>query len=137
MIPDTEEIAYQKNEVKKKAFLLIFISFIFSFIYWKIIVINLVGNEIQNGAGWPSIICPFLFYGLYELNKKIKNYSWAIGPMMAVCIGIFFGAISGFFERGAGGIVIQAVLTTFGSVFSIIYLYKNKYITVNFFNWEI
>ena len=58
---------------------------------------------------------------------------------MATSIGIFLGAISGFFEKNADGLIIQAVLTTFCSVFSIRFLYKNKLITVNnkFLNFTI
>lgn len=131
MVPNTTEISFQWNEIKKKTFLLILLSFLSALIYWKIITLNLVGNEIQNGVGWPSIISPFLFIVLYKLNEKLTDYSWIIGLMMAICIGIFFGAISGFFEKGADGLIIQALLTTFGSVFSIIFLYKNKFIIVN------
>lgn len=131
MSPSATEISFQRDEVKKKTFLLILLSFLSALIYWKIITLNLVDNEIQNGAGWPSVICPFLFFGLYKLNEKLTDNSWIVGLLMAICIGIFFGAISGFFEKGADGLIIQAVLTTFGSVFSIIYLYKNKIITVN------
>ena len=50
---------------------------------------------------------------------------------MAVTIGIFLGCISGFFQRNTGGLVIQAVILTFGSALSMIWLYKNKFITVN------
>lgn len=56
MIPASTEISFQHDEVKKKTFLLILLSFLSAFIYWKIITLNLVGNEIQNGAGWPFVL---------------------------------------------------------------------------------
>ncbi len=131
MVPSATEISIQQNDVKKKTFFLMFISFLSAFIYWRVLSINLVGDEIKNGVGWPAVICPFLFFIVYMFNEKIKQYAWIAGPIMAMSLGIFLGAISGFFEKNAEGLIIQAVLTTFASVFSILFLYKNKWITVN------
>lgn len=127
----SEEISYWLNDVKKKAFLLILVSFISAIAYWKIITINLVGDEILNGAGIPSIISPFLFYIFYQLSEKKLKYTNCIGILMAISLGVFFGSISGFFERNTDGLIIQAVSTTFGSVLLLIFLYKNKFIIVN------
>jgi hypothetical protein len=60
--------------------------------------ISIQYSEIQNGAGWPSIISPFLFAALYNLKEKLTDYIGIVGLLMAICMGIFFGAISGFFE---------------------------------------
>lgn len=131
MQPNDQEITQQYNEVKKKAFFLVFVSFLSAIVYWKVILLNLVGNEIQNGVGWPAIICPFLLVLLYNTKEKFVDYAFIVGLVMAICLGIFLGTISGSFEKGFEGVIIKAVLTTFSSVFAIIFLYKNKFITVN------
>lgn len=128
---NSEIINKYYNDIKLKTSLLLFISFLTAFSYWKIINLNLVGNEIQHGVGLPILICPLLFWAVYLINDKINHYAWLSGILMAISIGIFFGAISGFFEKGANGLIIQTVLTTFGSVISNIYLYDKKFIIVN------
>lgn len=125
------ESAKQYKELKIKTLILIFLSFLSAIIYWKLILLNLVENEIQNGFGFPAIISPFLFAALYFYQEKFKGHALIVGLSMAVCLGIFLGSISGCFEKGFNGIIIQAVLTTFSSVFAIVLLYKNNFIKVN------
>lgn len=125
------ESAKQYKELKIKTLILIFLSFLSAIFYWKLILLNLVDNEIQNGLGFPAIISPFLFAALYFYKDKFKGHAFIVGLSMAVCLGIFLGSISGCFDKGFYGIVIQAVLTTFCSVSAIVILYKNNFIKVN------
>jgi len=129
MFPNKNESSIALTQVKNKTLLLLFISFITAFAYWKILAVNIVGDEIANGMGIPSILSPFLLGGLYMLKDRVKAMPIALG--MSVCAGIFLGSMSGVLERGVPGLVIQALLATFITTLSVVYLYKNKYISVN------
>lgn len=118
-------------DVKKKTLLLLLVAMVSAFVYWKILMVNIVGDEIANGLGIPSLLSPFILFGLFKL-KDVKGIS--VKPIafgMAVCAGIFLGSVSGVLERGTPGLVIQAILATFVTTLSVVYLYKNKYIKVN------
>ncbi len=117
--------------VKKRAISLILTSFISAFIYWKLIVYNLVGDEIKNGVGFPVAIAPFLLFFFYSYLVKNIHRAFLLAYPMAVTLGIFLGGISGFFERNTDGLIIQVVMLTFATSLSMIWLYKNKIIVVD------
>lgn len=125
------EVDRQFNEIKKKTIALIILSFISALIYWWLIKTNLVGDEIKNGVGIPLIFSPFITVGLFFLADSKVQLASVIAYPLAIFLGVFLGGISGFFERAGDGIVIHAVLVTFTSAISIVYLYKNKLIKVN------
>ncbi|MBN2801457.1 MAG: Bax inhibitor-1/YccA family protein [Deltaproteobacteria bacterium] len=52
------------------------------------------------------------------------------GPIYAVLEGLFVGGISALFEMRYPGIVIQAVMLTFGTAFSLLLAYKTRMIKV-------
>jgi uncharacterized YccA/Bax inhibitor family protein len=129
MILNENESSIALTQVKKKTLLLLLISFVSAFVYWKILAVNIVGDEIANGMGIPSILIPFLLGGLYMLKDRVRVMPIALA--MSVCAGIFLGSMSGVLERGVPGLVSQAILATFITTLSVVYLYKNKYIKVN------
>jgi uncharacterized YccA/Bax inhibitor family protein len=63
-----------------------------------------------------------------------KEWSPVLAPAYALVEGLFLGAISAFFEARYPGIVIQAVMLTFGTLFSLLFAYRSGLIkaTENF-----
>ena len=63
-----------------------------------------------------------------------KEWSPVLAPAYALVEGLFLGAISAFFEARFPGIVIQAVMLTFGTLFALLFAYRSGLIkaTENF-----
>lgn len=63
-----------------------------------------------------------------------KEWSPVLAPAYALVEGLFLGAISAFFEARYPGIVLQAVMLTFGTLFSLLFAYRTGLIkaTENF-----
>ncbi len=63
-----------------------------------------------------------------------KEWSPVLAPAYALVEGLFLGAISAFFEARYPGIVLQAVMLTFGTLFSLLFAYRSGLIkaTENF-----
>lgn len=87
----------------------------------------------ENGTGWIMIgaIAGFVVALITIFNKKAAPFT---APMYAVCEGVLLGGISSLFERMYPGIVIQAVLLTFGTLGALLLAYKTRLIraTENF-----
>lgn len=69
-----------------------------------------------------------LVVGLITAFWKTKAFIFA--PIYAVLQGVFLGAISAFFEAMYGGIVIQAVALTIGTLFALLAAYRSGLIKV-------
>ncbi len=87
-----------------------------------------------TGAGpyvWGGAIGGLVF-ALATIFKK----EWApvTAPLYALTEGFFLGAISAMFEQRFPGIVMQAVLLTFGTLFALLFAYRSGLIraTENF-----
>jgi uncharacterized YccA/Bax inhibitor family protein len=63
-----------------------------------------------------------------------REWSPVLAPAYALVEGLFLGAISAFFEARFPGIVMQAVMLTFGTLFSLLFAYRSGLIkaTENF-----
>jgi uncharacterized YccA/Bax inhibitor family protein len=63
-----------------------------------------------------------------------KEWSPVLAPAYALVEGLFLGALSAFFEARFPGIVIQAVMLTFGTLFALLFAYRSGLIkaTENF-----
>ena len=63
-----------------------------------------------------------------------KEWSPVLAPAYALVEGLFLGAISAFFEARFPGIVMQAVMLTFGTLFALLFAYRSGLIkaTENF-----
>ena len=63
-----------------------------------------------------------------------KEWSPVTAPLYALVEGFFLGAISAVFEMRFPGIVFQAVLLTFGTLFALLFAYRSGFIkaTENF-----
>lgn len=87
----------------------------------------------ENGTGWIMIgaLAGFVVALITIFNKKAAPFT---APMYAVCEGVLLGGISSLFEKMYPGIVIQAVLLTFGTLGALLLAYKTRLIraTENF-----
>jgi len=74
--------------------------------------------------------------GLVFAIATIFKKEWApvTAPMYALTEGFFLGAISAIFEHRFPGIVMQAVMLTFGTLFALLFAYRSGLIkaTENF-----
>ena len=63
-----------------------------------------------------------------------KDWAAATAPLYALCEGLFLGAISGLYELKFHGIVLQAAMLTFGTLFALLAAYRSGLIraTENF-----
>ncbi len=84
--------------------------------------------------------------GLYAIGGAVAGLAFALAtifkktwapvtaPLYALAEGFFLGAISAVYEARFGGIVFQAVLLTFGTLFALLFAYRSGWIkaTENF-----
>lgn len=84
--------------------------------------------------GRPEAAMPFvvggviggLVFGLITNFKK--EWSAVTAPLYAICEGLFLGAISALFESKVHGIVMQAAMLTFGTLFAMLAAYRSGWI---------
>ncbi|KAF1702540.1 Bax inhibitor-1/YccA family protein [Pseudoxanthomonas suwonensis] len=83
------------------------------------------------GYVWGGMIAG-LVLALVTIFKK--EWSPVTAPMYALAEGLFLGAISSVFEARFPGIVMQAVMLTFGTLFALLFAYRSGLIraTENF-----
>ncbi len=83
----------------------------------------------QNSSGWILIgaIAGFIVALITVFNKKASPFT---APLYAVCEGVFLGGISSVFEARFPGIVMQAVLLTFGTLGALLLAYTSRLIQV-------
>lgn len=92
------------------------------------------------GAEDPSTLMPYIMVGaiggLVVALVTVFKKDWAplTAPIYAVLEGLFLGILSAFFEMMYPGIVLQAILLTFGTLASLLVAYKSGLIraTENF-----
>ena len=110
-----------------KSFILIALVFSTALLSWDFMS-NLEGGIVYVIAS--AIIA--LIIGLVTSFKP--TWSPYTAPAYALFEGVFLGAISGFFDKMFPGIVIQAVLLTFGTFFCLLMAYRSGLIkaTENF-----
>ncbi len=83
----------------------------------------------QSGSSWIMIgaIAGFVVALITIFNKKAAPVT---APLYAVCEGVMLGGISSVFERMYPGIVMQAVLLTFGTLGALLLAYTSRLIRV-------
>ncbi len=95
---------------------------------WNQVEFNAEGQAM--GAGlymWGGLLGGFAL-ALVTIFKK----TWApvTAPLYALVEGFFLGAISANFNYMYDGIVIQAVMLTFGTLFALLFAYRSGFIKV-------
>ena len=97
-------------------------------------------NQIQFTPQGPVGAMPYLLGGaigglVFALATVFKK-EWApvTAPLYAIVEGFFLGAISALYNARFEGIVLQAVLLTFGTLFALLFAYRSGLIraTENF-----
>lgn len=90
-------------------------------------------SQPQSGGGWilAGGIGGFIIALITIFNKKAAPVT---APLYAVCEGLLLGGISSWFERQFPGIVVQAILLTFGTLAALLVAYTSGLIkaTENF-----
>lgn len=83
----------------------------------------------QNSTGWIMIgaIAGFVVALITIFNKKASPFT---APIYAACQGVMLGGISSLFEKQFPGIVMQAVLLTFGTLGALLLAYTSRLIKV-------
>lgn len=89
----------------------------------------LTWNAPQERAGWIMIgaIAGFITALITIFKKTLAPIT---APVYAVCEGILLGGISSLFEKQFPGIVLQAVLLTFGTLGALLLAYTSRLIRV-------
>jgi len=90
----------------------------------------------SNAATLMSLVMPAAILGFIVALVTIFKKEWSAitAPIYALLEGVFLGGISAVFESAYPGIVIQAVMLTFGVLFCLLMAYKSGVIkaTENF-----
>src|SRR5690606_28296944 len=75
-----------------------------------------------TGYGWGGALAGFVL-ALVTVFKK--DSSPVTAPLYALAEGLFLGGVSSLFEARFPGIVMQAVLLTFGTLFALLMAYRS------------
>jgi len=84
-----------------------------------------------TGAAVSGSVYPLMMIGLFGgmifafVTIFKKEWSNITTPVYAVCEGLFIGGISAVFEMKYPGVVMQAVVLTFGTLFCLLIAYKS------------
>ena len=108
-----------------KVFLMLLLLVLASAYTWKFMIAgNMAALQVAMIGG---AIGGFIFAIITAFKQ-----SWApvTAPIYAVLEGLFLGGISAFFNAQYPGIVMNAVLLTFGTLFALLFAYKSGLIKV-------
>lgn len=107
--------------------------------YVLLAVLSLTALATWNAMGDPAIAILFLQYywvlliaglGVAILTVFVRRAVPYTAGIYALIQGVVLGGLSWLFEASYGGIVLQAVLLTFGVLFAMLTLYSTRLITV-------
>lgn len=86
----------------------------------------------NNPVGLMPFLFPALIVGFIVALVTVFKKTWApiTSPIYAFLEGIVLGGISAIMEKQYPGIVFQAVILTFGTLFSLLIAYKSRLIKV-------
>ncbi|MGZ9103754.1 MAG: Bax inhibitor-1/YccA family protein [Rhodoplanes sp.] len=131
IVAGRDEAMTLNGTVNKTGFLLLLTVLTAAFAWNQVITPQ---GEMAAGSGiylWGGAIGGFI---LAMVTVFKKQWSPVTAPMYALVEGFFLGAISAFFNQQYPGIVMQAVLLTFGTLFALLFAYRSGLIkaTENF-----
>ena len=110
--------------VNRTFILLILVSIVAAFSW------SFATSEYAGAAGMLAIGGAVVAFILAIVTIFKKEWSPVTAPLYAVFEGLFLGTISAWFESMFPGIVMQAVLLTFGVLFMLLVAYRSKLIRV-------
>jgi uncharacterized YccA/Bax inhibitor family protein len=115
--------------VTKTAILLMLVVFTSAYT-WR-----MVAGDVVSPMLWPLALGGVVGGLVFAIATVVKK-TWApvTAPLYALCEGLFLGAISAIYEARFHGIVMQAVLLTFGTLAVLLMAYRSGLIkaTENF-----
>ncbi|MBN8553906.1 MAG: Bax inhibitor-1/YccA family protein [Deltaproteobacteria bacterium] len=112
--------------VVNKTFALIAICFLTSALTWG----TLIGLPAEQAGLATGVLIGSAILGAIVAFVTIFKHSWSptTAPLYAAIQGVVLGSVSLMFERQYPGIVFQAVLLTFGVLFSLLFAYRSGWI---------
>ncbi len=113
-----------------KSFFLIVLVFVTAYMSWQSAYpAGWSETTMPSIPGWylPSLLAAFIVGLIIIFNKTTAPY---LAPVYAVLEGASLGALSAIFEARYPGIVMQAVMCTFGTFFALLMAYKSRLIPV-------
>lgn len=128
----TSDVMTIQGTVNKTGFLLLLVIASASWAWGQSFTMTLEGPKISiPGYLWGAVIGAFIISLIIIFKKETAPY---LAPVYALTEGVVLGLISAVFEMRYPGIVFQAVLGTFGTLFALLLAYKSGLIkaTENF-----
>jgi uncharacterized YccA/Bax inhibitor family protein len=106
--------------VTKTAILLMLVVFTSAYT-WR-----MVAGGVVSPMLWPLVLGGVVG-GLVFAIATVMKKTWApvTAPLYALCEGLFLGAISAIYEARFPGIVMQAVMLTFGTLAALLMAYRS------------
>jgi uncharacterized YccA/Bax inhibitor family protein len=106
--------------VTKTAILLMLVVFTSAYT-WR-----MVAGDVVSPMLWPLVLGGVVG-GLVFAIATVMKKTWApvTAPLYALCEGLFLGAISAIYEARFPGIVMQAVMLTFGTLAALLMAYRS------------
>lgn len=95
------------------------------FTWSKFMVQAETGEGIVQGWMIGGSIAGFILALVISFKKEMAPF---LSPVYAVCEGLCIGALSAYFELMFPGLVMRAVVLTFGVLFAMLFLYKTRMI---------
>lgn len=119
------------NGTVNKTGLLLFLTVLTAAFAWSQVEITPRGVSGASVYLWGGMIGGFI---LALVTTFKKEWSPITAPLYALVEGFFLGAVSAIFEARFNGIVMQAVMLTFGTLFALLFAYRSGLIkaTENF-----
>lgn len=120
-----------------KAFVLLFLLVMSaSWVWGKVMAVDPVLDPTVMATQVSAHVMPFIWGGMIGGGilafVTIFKAVWSpfTAPLYALCEGLVLGGISAIFEQSYPGIVMQAVVLTFGTLFVMLFLYTAKIVKV-------
>lgn len=96
-----------------------------AFTWSKFMVQAETGQGIVQGWMIGGSVAGFILALVISFKKELAPF---LSPIYAVCEGLCIGALSAYFELMFPGLVMRAVVLTFGVLFAMLFLYKTRMI---------
>ena len=122
---DVREERMTINGTVNKTLILLTVTVATAFLTWKQ-MITLAGTNLMPVMFGIMIVGAILVIA----GMRKPQYAHIIAPIYAVIEGLFVGVASGLYAYLYDGIVVQAALLTFGTLFGMLFLYKAGIIKV-------
>ncbi|MCG8476768.1 MAG: Bax inhibitor-1/YccA family protein [Cytophagales bacterium] len=126
-IPGIKLSSTSKMTIQGTAFKTLILLFIASFAALYTYAQTFQAAESINAFIFGGAIAGFIIALITVFTPKWSPFT---APIYALCEGLFLGGISAMFEAQFPGIVISAVMGTFGVMLSLLFLYASRIIRV-------